>query len=143
MWFVASFTTMAWAAYATFCEPFTDEPNDGLIFLCPRRSKGRVLVFYAVPSTRVLWRFRLPFYTQLLFWRAVQAAGSSAGLSTGMAIIGDIYRLEERETAMGITFSVHFAIAPYGTQRLTAQHYLFLGHPCRTCRCSVDWGNRH
>lgn len=47
---------------------------------------------------------------ELLFWRAVQAAGSSAGLSTGMAIIGDIYKLEERGTAMGITFCVRFTI---------------------------------
>jgi hypothetical protein len=45
---------------------------------------------------------------ELLFWRTAQAAGSSAGMSTGMAIIGDIYKLEERGTAMGITFSVRF-----------------------------------
>ena len=45
---------------------------------------------------------------ELLFWRAFQGAGSSAGMSAGMAIIGDIYKLEERGTAMGITFSVSF-----------------------------------
>lgn len=45
---------------------------------------------------------------ELLFWRAFQAAGSSAGLSTGMAIIGDIYKLEERGTAMGTTLGVSF-----------------------------------
>ena len=43
---------------------------------------------------------------ELLLWRAIQAAGSSTGLSTGMAIIGDIYKLEERGTAVGITFGV-------------------------------------
>jgi MFS family permease len=50
---------------------------------------------------------------ELLFWRAVQAAGSSAGLSTGMAIIGDIYKLEERGTAMGIAFGVRSVIVPH------------------------------
>ena len=32
-------------------------------------------------------------------------------MSTGMAIIGDIYKLEERGTAMGITFGVRFSRA--------------------------------
>ena len=43
----------------------------------------------------------------------LQAAGSSAGLSTGIAIIGDIYKLEERGTAMGITFGVRHSFPPY------------------------------
>ena len=46
---------------------------------------------------------------ELLFWRAVQATGTSAGMSIGVAIIGDIYKLEERGTAMGITFGVRFS----------------------------------
>ena len=44
--------------------------------------------------------------TQLLGWRAMQAAGASSGLSVGMGVIGDIYRLEERGTASGIFFGV-------------------------------------
>ncbi|EGO22023.1 hypothetical protein SERLADRAFT_475141 [Serpula lacrymans var. lacrymans S7.9] len=40
----------------------------------------------------------------LLFWRVVQAFGSSGGLSLGSGVIGDIYQLEERGTAMGIFF---------------------------------------
>lgn len=43
---------------------------------------------------------------ELLFWRALQAAGSSASVSTSMAVIGDIYKLEERGTAMGIVLGV-------------------------------------
>ncbi|EGN96468.1 hypothetical protein SERLA73DRAFT_112755 [Serpula lacrymans var. lacrymans S7.3] len=40
----------------------------------------------------------------LLFWRVLQAFGSSGGLSVGSGVIGDIYKLEERGTAMGIFF---------------------------------------
>lgn len=43
---------------------------------------------------------------QLMIFRVVQAFGSSAGMSVGSAAIADIYRLEERGTAMGIFFAV-------------------------------------
>lgn len=43
---------------------------------------------------------------QLLSWRVVQAFGSSSGLSVGMGVIGDIYKLEERGAAAGIFFAV-------------------------------------
>ncbi|KAI0738042.1 MFS general substrate transporter [Daedaleopsis nitida] len=51
----------------------------------------------------------------LMFWRVVQAFGSSAGMSVGAGVIGDIYRLEERGQAMGIFFGASLfgpAIAP-------------------------------
>ena len=45
----------------------------------------------------------------LMFWRVVQAFGASSGLSVGAGAIGDMYKLEERGTAMGIFFGVrHF-----------------------------------
>lgn len=43
--------------------------------------------------------------TALMCWRVVQAFGSAGGLSLGAGVIGDIYKLEERGTAMGIFFS--------------------------------------
>lgn len=49
----------------------------------------------------------------LLFWRVIQAFGSSSGLSVGMGVIGDIYRIEERGTASGIFFAVSPAPPPY------------------------------
>jgi len=41
-----------------------------------------------------------------MVWRFLQSFGSAGGLSVGTAVIGDIYRLEERGTAMGIFFAV-------------------------------------
>ncbi|KAF8193907.1 MFS general substrate transporter [Mycena galopus ATCC 62051] len=38
----------------------------------------------------------------LMFWRFVQAFGSSGGMSVGGGVIADIYKLTERGTAMGI-----------------------------------------
>lgn len=45
----------------------------------------------------------------LMAFRLLQAAGSSAGISVGSGTIADIYRLEERGTAMGIFFAVSSA----------------------------------
>ncbi|KAG1749487.1 MFS general substrate transporter [Suillus lakei] len=42
----------------------------------------------------------------LLFWRFVQTFGCSGGISLGAGVIGDIYKLEERGTAIGVFFGV-------------------------------------
>ncbi|KAH8096724.1 MFS general substrate transporter [Cristinia sonorae] len=41
---------------------------------------------------------------ELLVFRVVQALGASSGWSIGVAVIGDIYKVEERGTASGIFF---------------------------------------
>lgn len=74
----------------------------------------------------------------LLFWRATQAAGSSAGISTGMAIIGDIYELEERGIAMGITLGVRMR-SFCRVHRSNIEDYFFMGSPTRACGCPADW----
>ncbi|KAK7057497.1 MFS general substrate transporter [Favolaschia claudopus] len=43
--------------------------------------------------------------SQLLVFRLIQAIGTSGGLAVGGGVIGDIYKLTERGTAMGIFFS--------------------------------------
>jgi MFS family permease len=43
---------------------------------------------------------------QLVVGRTVQAFGASSVMSVGAATISDIYKLEERGTAMGILFGV-------------------------------------
>ncbi|KAG1862700.1 major facilitator superfamily domain-containing protein [Suillus subluteus] len=51
----------------------------------------------------------------LLFWRFVQTFGCSGGIPLGAGVIGDIYKLEERGTAIGIFFGATlfgFAVAP-------------------------------
>lgn len=42
----------------------------------------------------------------LFICRFIQAFGAGVGLSVGGGVIGDIYKLEERGTAMGIFFAV-------------------------------------
>ena len=98
---------MTWATYATFCELFVDPASDCIRSLVSTDGR-RVTYLYAMPclavgSFGVSTSHSVP---ELLFWRAIQAAGSSTGMATGMAIIGDIYKLEERGTAVGITFGV-------------------------------------
>ena len=43
---------------------------------------------------------------ELLVFRVLQAFGASSGLSVGVGVIGDIYKLEERGTASGVFFAV-------------------------------------
>ncbi|THV06858.1 MFS general substrate transporter [Dendrothele bispora CBS 962.96] len=52
----------------------------------------------------------------LMIWRFIQTTGGAPGLSVGAGVIGDIYRLEERGTAMGVFFSACLlgpALAPF------------------------------
>ena len=42
----------------------------------------------------------------LLIWRFIQSMGASLGPVLGAAVIGDIFKLEERGRAMGIFFAV-------------------------------------
>ncbi|KAF5330126.1 hypothetical protein D9611_010544 [Ephemerocybe angulata] len=54
--------------------------------------------------------------TQLMLWRFIQALGCSPGFSVGSGVIGDIYKLEERGTAMGVFFGCVLlgpALAPF------------------------------
>jgi MFS family permease len=47
-----------------------------------------------------------------MIFRFLQAFGASPGLSVGSGVIGDIYKLDHRGTAMGVFFAVrslHFA----------------------------------
>ncbi|KAJ4482506.1 MFS general substrate transporter [Lentinula aciculospora] len=72
---------------------------------------------------------------ELMLWRFLQTLGGSPGLSVGAGVVGDIYRLEERGTAMGVFFGACLlgpALAPlfggvishYASWRITQ---LFLG----------------
>ncbi|KAG2148777.1 major facilitator superfamily domain-containing protein [Suillus clintonianus] len=52
----------------------------------------------------------------LLFWRFVQTFGCAGGMSLGAGVIGDIYKLEERGTAIGLFFGATlfgYAVAPF------------------------------
>lgn len=43
---------------------------------------------------------------ELMFWRFIQVFGASPGKSVGAGVIGDIYRFEQRGTAMGVFLAV-------------------------------------
>jgi MFS family permease len=46
-----------------------------------------------------------------MIWRIIQAFGSGGGMAIGGAVIGDIYRLEERGTALGVFLAVRLPLA--------------------------------
>ncbi|TFL01039.1 major facilitator superfamily domain-containing protein [Pterulicium gracile] len=83
-----AFGTLFWATYSGFY-------GRRLIYL-----SGLPLVFIGslgVGSSTTV--------SSLMCWRVVQAFGAAGGLSLGAGVIGDIYRLEERGTAMGVFFA--------------------------------------
>ncbi len=72
-------------------------------------SDGRRAIYIAgllvlcAGSAGVIFAKNVP---QLLATRIVQAFGASSGFSVGIAVIGDLYKVEERGTATGIFFGV-------------------------------------
>jgi len=115
--FASCFATLFWAKYSTFY-------GRRIVYLCglPLSAIGS---FGVACSTSV---------TQLLCWRILQAFGISGGISVGGGVIGDIYKLEDRGTIIGIYMAAYLlgpALAPpaggfiaiYGSWRLM-QFYL-------------------
>ena len=59
------------------------------------------LLLCAITSLGVAFSQTIP---QLFITRVLQSLGASPGITVGAGVIGDIYRLEERGTAMGVFF---------------------------------------
>jgi len=83
-----SLSSLVWATYSSF---YGRRP----IYLSS-------LPFLCIGSLGVGFSQSVP---TLMAFRVMQAAGASAGMSVGSGAIADIYRLEERGTAMGIFFA--------------------------------------
>lgn len=62
-----------------------------------------------------------------MFWRFCQAAGASPGLALGAGVIGDIYKVEERGTALGIFFGVIVKIVSSLAELTSFQQATLLG----------------
>ena len=76
------------------------------------------MCFRGVEGRRPVYLYFLPVFvigsagvaaaqsiSSLLFWRFVQSTGGSLGPVLGAAVIGDIFKLEERGGAMGVCFA--------------------------------------
>ncbi|KAG1738346.1 major facilitator superfamily domain-containing protein, partial [Suillus paluster] len=111
---------LVWAVYSSVCR--FSVLLLGMPILC-------IGSFGGVVSTTLM---------RLLFRRLFQAFGCAGGLSVGAAAISDIYRVEQRGTAMGIFFGVRLlgvALSPI-TGSTAAHHWSW-----RSLHCSlVLWG---
>ena len=82
---------------------------------------------------------------QLFLFRVVQAFGGGGGMSIGAGVISDIYRSEQRGTAMGIFFAVSEMVRTWGTFSCPAKIHFFLDKSfrpvaisdCRWPRCTL------
>lgn len=101
------------ASYSTFCEFETEfESCHGRTDICFTLTcylDGRRPVYlctlpvFVIGSAGVAAAQSIP---SLLFWRFVQSMGASFGPILGAAVIGDIFKLEERGRAMGVFCAV-------------------------------------
>ncbi|KIP04583.1 hypothetical protein PHLGIDRAFT_129402 [Phlebiopsis gigantea 11061_1 CR5-6] len=106
--FTSSFGSLIWATYSSY---YGRKP----IYLTS-------IAIEALGSLGVATAKSVP---HLLAWRVMQAFGASSGLSVGVGVIGDIYKLEERGTASGIFFAAVLlgaALAPL-IGGITAHYY--------------------
>ncbi|OAX33670.1 MFS general substrate transporter [Rhizopogon vinicolor AM-OR11-026] len=97
--FAGAVGALVWAAYSSFY-------GRRFMYLCG-------MPFLCIGSCGVAMSTSL---RNLLFWRFVQSFGCSGGMSLGAGVIGDIYKLEERGTGIGIFFGATlfgFAVAPF------------------------------
>jgi MFS family permease len=65
-----------------------------------------------------------------MFWRFFQTFGAAPGISVGAGVVGDIYRLEERGTAMGIFLAVSVIVIRDGTDFINSVCHM-TGHLAR------------
>ncbi|KAG6327125.1 hypothetical protein ID866_11964, partial [Astraeus odoratus] len=108
--FASAFGGLVWSSYATF---YGRRPM--YLWGMPLMTLGSFGTAYSAG---------LP---DLLFWRFVQAFGCSGGMSIGAAVIGDIYALEERGTAMGSFFGVrNYALELHLSPAFIIFHYALL-----------------
>lgn len=83
----------------------------------------QVITFHLSDGRRPVYLFALPLLVcgsvgvslsrtvgELFFFRVCQAAGGSPGFSIGAGVVGDIYKMEERGTAMGFFLAVSFRL---------------------------------
>lgn len=76
-------------------------------------------------------------FQSLLLWRFVQTFGCAGPLSLGAGVIGDIYKLGERGTFIGLFFGVRdhddLMLSRFGTDTAIS------GHTSRVRCCPVCW----
>jgi MFS family permease len=117
---------------------------------CLELALGLIPKCYPADGRRSIYLWGMPFLCvgsygvglstslrSLLFWRFVQTFGCSGGIPLGAGVIGDIYKLEERGTAIGVFFGVSDSDIE-GSCRF-GTNVTFLGHTFRVRCCSVPW----
>ncbi|KAH0830224.1 MFS general substrate transporter [Lanmaoa asiatica] len=91
--FASSFSVMFWSAYSSFCRSPRVFCTSDIFANLDLDLPGEMADGFAVAASTDI--------NSLLFWRFVQTFGCSGGYALGAATIGDIYKVEERGTAMG------------------------------------------
>lgn len=105
--------SLIWASYSGFCK-FSELLRLGRSLIAPIDGRKNVLLYsmlaFAVGSVMTGLAGTV---TELLVWRVIQAFGASSGLSVGIGVLADIYRMEERGSSSGVFFGVRIYLLPY------------------------------
>ena len=114
--------SLLWASYSSYCKP---HPRWILFHVSDLHwIDGRKPVYLLTLSIECLGSLGVASAKSvptLLTWRVIQAFGSSSGLSVGMGVIGDIYKIEQRGTASGVFFAVGLVERHHYNESLTGK----------------------
>jgi MFS family permease len=129
-----AFGCLLWATYSSFCKSACELADASLIMSLPDGRRPIFMTSFPLMALGSLGVGLARSVPELMVWRIVQALGAAPGFSVGGAIIGDIYKLEERGSAMGLFFGVSLSAVSYSS---SLHHSMTLGLPSRTCHCSA------
>lgn len=107
-YFVSSFASMTWASYSGFCKQMFLSFYK-ILSLSAFSADGRRPIYLTTAPCIAIGSIGVGSATTvpaLMFWRVIQAFGASGGMAVGSSVIGDIYKLEERGSALGVFFAV-------------------------------------
>ena len=80
--------------------------GDGLIHVFVDGRRPILLLSLVIMSIGSVWAGAAQGVPELLAGRIIQAFGASSGLSVGIGVLADIFRMEERGSASGVFFGV-------------------------------------
>ena len=104
--------------------------------ICAHQPDGRrpvLLLSMTGMAVGSIWAGAAPTIPHLLAGRIVQAFGASSGLSVGIGVLADIFKMEERGSASGVFFGVlHSLLLSFSAHKA---HNLFTGNPSGHVSC--------
>lgn len=121
--------SLFWATYSGFCAFLPENKVELCMLTYLSTVDGRRPILLLSMSIFCVGSFGSGIawsVPQLLIWRVIQAFGASSGLSVGIGVLADIYKMEERGTASGAFFGVRCRL--FATMSRSLRRLMHMSH---------------